>query len=190
MLKNITGKEALERLKAGNKKYVDNNVYQGDVSPRKRRNTFINGQTPYVVIISCSDSRVIPEVIFSAGLGELFTIRIAGNVIDKHQLGTIEYAVSHLGASLVVMMGHTHCGAVTAALTGHSNGYIQYVVDDIQAAIQGETDIDKACEKNVRYGVKLIQEALNHIEETVLTEVQVVGAVYDIETGHVHWLDN
>lgn len=64
MLKNITGKEALERLKAGNKKYVDNNVYQGDVSPRKRRNTFINGQTPYVVIISCSDSRVIPEVIF------------------------------------------------------------------------------------------------------------------------------
>ena len=96
MSNRIQAAEALLRLKAGNSQYVQSNSYTGDVSSAIRSNTAKNGQFPYAIVIACSDSRVIPEIIFSAGMGELFTIRVAGNVIDRHQLGSIEYAVSHL----------------------------------------------------------------------------------------------
>lgn len=113
MIKHITTTpaKALEKLKAGNASYIDAKVNSEDISQAKRTDTLVNGQKPYAIIITCSDSRVIPENIFMTGIGELFVIRIAGNVIDEHQLGSIEYAASHLGAPLIVVMGHTHCGA-------------------------------------------------------------------------------
>lgn len=113
----LTALNALERLKEGNKIYINSEKGAGDVSPQKRLFTSKNGQNPYAVIVSCSDSRVIPECIFSAGIGDLFVIRVAGNVIDNHQLGSIEYAVGHLGCNLVVVLGYTMCGAVGAAAT-------------------------------------------------------------------------
>ncbi len=111
MIKHITTTpaKALEKLKAGNARYIDAKVNSEDISQAKRTDTLVNGQKPYAIIITCSDSRVIPENIFMTGIGELFVIRIAGNVIDEHQLGSIEYAASHLGAPLIVVMGHTHC---------------------------------------------------------------------------------
>lgn len=111
MIKHITTTpaKALEKLKAGNARYIDAMVNSEDISQAKRTDTLVNGQKPYAIIITCSDSRVIPENIFMTGIGELFVIRIAGNVIDEHQLGSIEYAASHLGAPLIVVMGHTHC---------------------------------------------------------------------------------
>ena len=112
----VSASLALERLKAGNKNYIDAKKGSSDVSPEIRLETSKNGQKPYAIIISCSDSRVIPEYIFSAGIGELFVVRVAGNVIDNFQLGSIEYAAEHLGCKLVVALGHTQCGAVVSAM--------------------------------------------------------------------------
>ena len=96
---------------------------------------------------------MIPETIFSAGLGELFVIRVAGNVIDDHQLGSIEYAAGHLGSPVVVVLGHTHCGAVDAAINSDPEGYIKFITDEIKLAIGDETDDYKACCLNVKRSV-------------------------------------
>jgi carbonic anhydrase len=111
----MNAEEALERLKEGNRRYVGG-ADAGDVSASVREDKARNGQRPYAVVIACSDSRVIPETIFNAGIGDLFVIRVAGNVIDPHQLGSVEYAAAHLHCPLVLVLGHTGCGAVSAAL--------------------------------------------------------------------------
>lgn len=117
-------------------------------------------------------------------MGELFTIRVAGNVIDRHQLGSIEYAVSHLKSPLVVVLGHTHCGAVAATIAGEGDSHIQSITDKIHKAIGNETDDFTAASLNVKYAVTEILDAFRH---DGLEEEQVVGAVYDIETGDVCW---
>ena len=118
-----TAADAIYKLAAGNLKYLNAENGSGDISRRIRMSTWAKGQSPYAIIVTCSDSRVIPENIFSAGIGELFVIRLAGNIIDDHQLGSIEYAAGHLGCRLVVVLGHTHCGAVDAAINSESSGY-------------------------------------------------------------------
>lgn len=144
------------------------------------------GQHPYAIVICCSDSRVIPEQIFSADVGDLFVIRVAGNVLDNHQLGSIEYAAAHLGCKLIVMLGHTHCGAVDAALSGHTDGFISYITDDIREAIGDERDPLEAARLNVRHGVERIRnEFAGHPE---IEGISVRGALYDIETGSVEWI--
>ena len=119
-----------------------------------------------------------------AGIGELFVIRVAGNVIDNHQLGSVEYAASHLGCRLVVVLGHTHCGAIDAALHHDPEGYIKFVTDEISLAIGDETDALKACWKNVERSVSLIKDSLDIQKED---DVRILGAVYDIETGRVEF---
>ena len=160
----------------------------GDISRRIRLFTWTKGQSPYAIIVTCSDSRFIPENIFSAGIGELFVIRLAGNVIDDHQLGSIEYATGHLGRRLVVVLGHTHCGAVDAAIHHEPEGYIKYITDEIKKAIGDETDPYKASCLNVRHSVREIEKSLciHHIEEE--TGLRVVGAMYHIEDGSVEFL--
>ena len=160
----------------------------GDISRRIRLFTWTKGQSPYAIIVTCSDSRVIPENIFSAGIGELFVIRLAGNVIDDHQLGSIEYAAGHLGCRLVVVLGHTHCGAVDAAIHHEPEGYIKYITDEIKKAIGDETDPYKASCLNVRHSVREIEKSLciHHIEEE--TGLRVVGAMYHIEDGSAEFL--
>ena len=110
----VSADEAIKRLREGNARYLEAKTAQGNVSPQIRRSTFEEGQHPFAIVLACSDSRVIPEAIFSAGIGDLFTIRVAGNVVDNHQLGSVEYAESHLNCKLVVVLGHTGCGAVDA----------------------------------------------------------------------------
>ena len=160
----------------------------GDISRRIRLFTWTKGQSPYAIIVTCSDSRVIPENIFSAGIGELFVIRLAGNIIDDHQLGSIEYAAGHLGCRLVVVLGHTHCGAVDAAINQEPSGYIRYITDEIKKAIGDETDPYKASCLNVRHSVQEIEKSLciHNIEEE--TGLRVVGAMYHIEDGSVEFL--
>ena len=102
----------VERMIEGNSRYLTSIHSAGDVSPAMRLKTASEGQSPYAIVICCSDSRVLPESIFSAGIGELFVIRVAGNVLDRHQLGSIEYAAEHLGCKLILVLGHTGCGAV------------------------------------------------------------------------------
>ncbi|HAE45042.1 MAG TPA: carbonic anhydrase [Lachnospiraceae bacterium] len=179
--------DALERLKNGNKKYLEALKEIGDISPDIRRETCQNGQNPYALIITCSDSRVIPEAIFQAGIGDLFVIRVAGNVIDNHQLGSIEYAADHLGVKLIVVLGHTHCGAVDAAIAHDPAGYIKFITDEIKEAIGDTTDPYEASCLNVRHSIEAIESSLiiRHDEEEGL---KVIGAVYDIESGEVQFL--
>ena len=190
MIKHITisPKDALEKLKEGNKRYITAEFNTSDVSQLKREEALDKGQTPYAIIITCSDSRVIPENIFMTGIGELFVIRIAGNVIDEHQLGSIEYAASHLGAPLIVVMGHTHCGAVDAAINHDPEGYIKFITDKIKAAIGSETDPYKAACMNVKECEKEIEASLEIQEVEHLEGLKVIGAMYHLENGIVDFL--
>ncbi len=179
--------EILARLKSGNEKYVSAQKADGDVSQALRKDLMENGQHPYAVVVTCSDSRVVPEDIFSVGLGELFTIRVAGNVLGDNQLGSIEYGCGHLGSPVVVILGHTGCGAVGAAIEGGAGGYIKFITDAIMKVIGDEKDGYRASCLNVEAGVRQAREMLAHAHEC--ENVTVVGAVYDISDGHVEWLD-
>lgn len=180
--------EALERLKAGNERYLTAERCPGDISSRLRLYTAAHGQSPYAIVISCSDSRVIPESIFSAGLGQLFVIRVAGNVIDDHQLGSIEYAASHLGTPLILVLGHTRCGAVDAAINSDPEGYIKFITDEIKFAIGGEKDDYQACCLNVRHSIELIEHSLQIHSMEESEGLRVIGAVYHIDSGKVDFL--
>lgn len=186
---NMSAIKAVEKLKEGNEKYLETLNGMGDVSKGSRMRTYLHGQHPYAIVVTCSDSRVIPESIFSAGIGDLFVIRLAGNVIDDHQLGSIEYAAGHLGCRLIVVMGHTHCGAVDAAMNSDPEGYIKFITDEIKRAIGDEKDERRACEKNVWQSIQMIEHSLeiHHIEDEI--GLRVVGAMYDIETGKVEFME-
>lgn len=183
--KSIGADRAMARLIEGNKRYIDAQLPCGDISPEIRARTCREGQDPYAVIITCSDSRVIPECIFSAGIGELFIIRVAGNVIDKHQLGSVEYAVDHLGCRLVVVLGHTHCGAVGAALHDEPGGFVSSITDEIRRAVGDEKDERRACILNVERSARTISENIGACRDGT---VSVVGALYDIEDGRTEFL--
>ena len=172
-------KDLVEKLIAGNERYrqID------EAKLRLRVKLAEEGQHPYAIVICCSDSRVIPVQIFSAELGDLFVIRVAGNVLDRHQIGSVEYAAAHLGTELIVLLGHTGCGAVKAALGPDPGGYVKYITDDILEAVGEEKDPDKACLMNVRHGVeRLRRDFADHPE---IKNVKIVGAVYDIRSGQV-----
>lgn len=184
----ISATEVKKKLIEGNQKYLDAKAGTGDISKALRLQTAEQGQHPYAIVITCSDSRVIPESIFSAGIGDLFVIRVAGNVLDNHQLGSIEYAAEHLGTKLIVMLGHTRCGAVGAVLAGHSGGFIDYLLKDIALAIGDEKDAFKASCLNVQHGVQRIRHELkiHPIEDE--KGLEVIGAIYHIEDGTVEFL--
>lgn len=182
----ITAKDALAKLKEGNQKYLSAKTNPGDISPEIREKTTKEGQFPYAIVVTCSDSRVIPESIFCAGIGELFVIRVAGFVIDKHQLGSIEYAADHLGSPLVLVLGHTNCGAVGAALAteGHVDSCVGSIIDEVHKAIGGEKDPDKAVELNVKHSKAAVEKALGGT-----LPITVVGAVYHIDSGKVEFME-
>ena len=185
----MTPQEAVSRLQMGNKRYIASAQCIGDTSQSQREKTLSEGQNPYAVIVTCSDSRVIPESIFAAGIGDLFVIRIAGNVMDDHQLGSIEYAVEHLGCSLVVVLGHTHCGAVDAAMNHEPDGYIKFITDEIVKAIRDEKDEYRACCLNVLHSKAVIEASLQIQKDEREYGLMVIGAIYRLEDGTVEFLD-
>ena len=130
---------------------------------------------------------VIPEQIFGASIGDLFVIRVAGNVLDNHQIGSIEYAAEHLHCEHIVVLGHTGCGAVAAALSGGGEGFVRFITDDILGAIGEERDPDKACCLNVEHAVNRLRQAF--ADHPVIGTAVIEGAVYDIRTGKVRWLE-
>lgn len=176
--------ELIERLRAGNRR----SLAEDEASAALRLRTAEHGQQPYAIVIACSDSRVIPECIFAADIGELFVIRVAGNVLDRHQLGSIEYAAAHLHCPLILVLGHTGCGAVGAALNGGGEGYIQYITDEILLAVGEERDPDRACCLNVRHAVETVRRAFADHPEIPSADLDIRGAVYDIRSGEVRWL--
>ena len=180
----LTAQEALDKLKKGNQAYLAAACGTGDISPARRLDTAQNGQHPYAVIVACADSRVVPEAIFSAGLGELFVIRVAGNVVGSHELGSIEYALEHLGSRLVVVLGHTHCGAVDAAIRHEPDGHIRYLTDAVRRAIGEERDAKKASCLNAKFSAALIRDAFHH-DYPQDEGLEIRAALYDIESGSV-----
>ena len=163
-----------------------NRIYIESDDDSLRRYTAENGQHPYAIVVCCSDSRVIPERIFNSSVGDLFVIRVAGNVLDNHQIGSIEYAASHLKCEHILVLGHTGCGAVGAALSGGGNGFIKYITDDILDAIGDERDPDKACALNVMHAVDRLRREFEGHQE--IGKAVIEGAVYNIKSGEVEWL--
>lgn len=132
---SINAVKAKELLEQGNERYRAANANDGDIGPALRQSLYEQGQHPFATVITCSDSRVVPEHIFMAGLGQLFTVRVAGNIIGATQLASVVYGVEHLGTKLVVVLGHTGCGAVAAALQGDAEGCLHNLIGPIRKAI-------------------------------------------------------
>ena len=183
----MDAKEALQRLKEGNLQYIKACSNHGNISKTLREETFAKGQRPYAVILTCSDSRVVPEHIFMCGLGELFVIRVAGNIVTSTQLASVVYATSHLKSPLVVILGHTCCGAIKAAMAHEGHGCLSALIEPIEKAIGNESDDKKACELNINAS---LSELKGHPEVQDLMEdgVDILGALYDIKTGEVTFL--
>jgi carbonic anhydrase len=152
------------------------------------------GQHPIAIIVGCSDSRVAPEIVFDQGLGDLFVVRVAGNVVDDHAIGSIEYAVEHLHASLIVVLGHDRCGAVQAAISGDdAPGHIQSLVESIRPAVEAAKSepgdlLDNAINENVRRVVNQLQTSQPILGQEVQEgHLQVVGARYLLDGGSVRF---
>ena len=177
----------VERLLRGNRRYLAGEALAG-VSAAVRAFCAENGQRPYAIVVACSDSRVIPEQVFSAAVGELFVIRVAGNVLDEHQLGSIEYAAAHLRCPLILVLGHSGCGAVAAALSGHAEGYIRSITDEILLAAGDEREPEAVCRLNVLHAVERIRRAFAAHPEIPSAGLDILGAVYDLRSGVVEFL--
>jgi carbonic anhydrase len=196
----ITGNEALTLLKEGNARFAEGARTLPNTGSDRRLDTFANGQKPFVTILGCADSRVPPEHLFDAGIGDLFIIRVAGNVADTDEIGTVEYGVEHLGTPLLVVLGHGKCGAVTAVLKGdHVGGSIPALVDNIlPAAEKGKAEygsdfsdrlLNGTIELNVWQAIEDIFLGSAIVRELAEEgKLKVVGAVYDLDTGKVEWL--
>ncbi len=181
--------QALAALKRGNTRYLEASHAQGDISADTIEHLFSNGQHPYAVIVSCADSRVVPEHLFMTGLGELFTIRVAGNVIDKAAMASIVYACSHLHVKLVLVLGHTNCGAIEAAMEGTHSEALAPLTKPIARAIGDEKDPYVASALNVKAAICHIVS--NGELYTLMNNegLEVHGAVYHTHSGVVDFLD-
>ncbi|MFZ5641908.1 MAG: carbonic anhydrase [Bacillota bacterium] len=193
-----TAVEAKQLLIDGNNRFVAGNLATKDLSETKREDLKKNGQKPFAVIVSCSDSRVPPELLFDQGIGDLFIIRVAGNVVDPVAMGSIEYAVEHLGSPLIVVMGHEKCGAVKATVDGgEAPGSIGSIVAKIKPAVDkakaAGAAADQLAEKSADENVKLVMAevekspVIKHLMES--GKVSVVGAKYHIGGGQVEWFE-
>lgn len=178
----------IEFMTERNEAYVASEENEGDVSGEIRTETSENGQVPYVTVITCSDSRVPPEHIFQAGIGELFVIRTAGNVIGEFELGSVEYGAEHLGTQLILVLGHTGCGAVDATLSGGGHGNISSITDEIASCLPDDCSPSEAEILNVYNSIERIRGSHAIAELEKEGKVLVKGAIYDISTGEVSWL--
>ncbi len=198
--------EALEKLRQGNGRFINNVRGAEPILSQVRRADFVRGQSPFAVILGCSDSRVPAEIIFDQGLGDLFVIRVAGNVVAPSQIGSVEFALERFATPLVVVLGHTSCGGVGATLDVLRNRAqpgsrgVMSIVDRIRPAIEPllQTELadqpDALMRVSIRANVRASANQLRHgseIIERMVAErrVVVVGGVYDLATGEVEFFD-
>ena len=184
--------EALERLRAGNEAYLQAKNNTGDISNERIEELSRDGQAPYACIVTCADSRVVPEHIFMTGLGELFCIRVAGNVIGQMELASCVYAAEHLGVKLVVILGHTQCGAVASALEALAandmpQGALAPLLAGVCAGIGDERDPRAASVANAHAGVTIVAQDADIAHLASSQDVCVVPALYETETGRVEF---
>jgi carbonic anhydrase len=196
----VSPAEAISRLKEGNGRFTAGNPqHLGMTSEQaaKRRAELAKSQHPFAIILSCSDSRVPPEIVFDEGLGDLFIVRVAGNVLNDEGLGSIEYAVDILGARLIVVLGHQSCGAVDAAMKtvaakGKAPGHIQSLVTAIKPVVDStpKGDLETTIKANVKHVVDALRSSTPILKARVDSgDVQVIGGYYTLDTGAVTFLE-
>jgi carbonic anhydrase len=182
--------KALNRLNAGNKRFVSDQLAGGQ-KDKDRRRELTGGQYPYAIILSCADSRVIPELAFDAGLGELFVVRVAGNVANKSSIASIEYAVAHLGTKLIVVLGHEGCGAVSAAMAGGDNGpNLNTLTGYIQSSVAKGGDLAEVVANNAANSAEMLVSESKIIADAVANDnVQIVTGYYNLSSGKVDFTE-
>jgi len=188
----VAAADALARLKAGNQRFIAGKL-QHPHQDSKRRAELATSQRPFAIVLGCADSRTSPEVLFDQGLGDLFVVRVAGNILDNHVLGSIEYAVDHLGAQLIIVLGHQRCGAIQAAKEtldskAEAPAHINSIVTAIQPAVEATRGAD--VEATVKANVENVVQSLRSSEPVLKKEVEagaitVAGAYYNLDTGAV-----
>jgi carbonic anhydrase len=198
----IPAREALERLREGNRRFVSNTVDLDAKLDPVRRKALTAGQRPVAIVLGCSDSRVPAEIVFDQGLGDLFVIRVAGNIVAPSQVGSVEFAAEQFGTELVVVLGHSQCGAVLATVNemthqvGALSPNLRSIVDRIRPAVESLVDaglvpdiatlVDQAVRANVRASVDHLRHGSASLESLIGTgRLLVVGAEYSLETGEV-----
>ncbi|HSE62653.1 MAG TPA: carbonic anhydrase [Thermoanaerobaculia bacterium] len=202
----IPAREALERLREGNRRFASDSASRDGLTGPMRRNELTEGQEPFAIVLGCSDSRVPAEIVFDQGLGDLFVIRVAGNIVASSQVGSVEFAAERFGTRLVVVLGHSRCGAVLASLeelqqpTGQRSRNLRSIVDRVRPSVEAllatelRHDPDALVRQAVRANIRASANQLRHgseiLEELVRkTGLLIVGAEYSLETGVVDFFD-
>jgi carbonic anhydrase len=202
----IPAAEALERLRAGNERFVLERSRSGTASSGSRRSEVAAGQQPFAIILGCSDSRVPAEIVFDQGLGDLFVIRVAGNIVAPSQVGSVEFAAARYDTRLVVVLGHSQCGAVLATLeelqrpTENQSRNLRAIVDRVRHSVESllatnlrhhrEALIQQAVRANIRASVDHLRHGSEVLEQLIQDGgLRIVGAEYSLETGVVEFFD-
>ena len=190
---SISPERAIEMLKEGNQRFLERNELETDLHIQVNETS--GGQFPYAVVLSCIDSRVPVELVFDQGIGDIFSARVAGNIINEDILGSIEYACGVAGSKAILVLGHTKCGAVTSACKGVELGNITALLSKVKPAIaeiqerDGDINVEEVTKANVQQSIKEIRE-----NSTILADlenegkIKIVGAVYHVEDGRVSYL--
>ena len=202
----IPAREALERLREGNRRFASGVSSSSSLTSPARRGEVAAGQEPFAIILGCSDSRVPAEMVFDQGLGDLFVIRVAGNIVASSQVGSVEFAAARYGTRLVVVLGHSQCGAVQATLeelqqpTDNQSRNLRSIVDRVRPSVEAllatelRHDVDALMQQAVRANVRVSANHLRHgsevLEQLITREgLLIVGAEYSLETGIVDFFD-
>ena len=202
----ITARHALDRLRDGNRRFVAGVRSHEILTGQSRRSELANSQDPFAIILGCSDSRVPAELVFDQGLGDLFVIRVAGNIVASSQIGSVEFAAGRYGTRLVVVLGHSQCGAILATLeelqqpTGHQPGSLRSIVDRVRPSVEAllatslrhdpEALVRQAVRANIRASANHLRHGSEILERLIEKEgLLVVGAEYSLETGIVDFFD-
>ena len=199
-------REALERLRTGNRRFTSDTRSGAPLTNQRRRDEVAAGQEPFAIVLGCSDSRVPAEIVFDQGLGDLFVIRVAGNIVASSQIGSVEFAAGRYGTRLVVVLGHSQCGAILATLeelqqpTGHQPGSLRSIVDRVRPSVEAllatslrhdpEALVRQAVRANIRASANHLRHGSEILERLIEKEgLLVVGAEYSLETGIVDFFD-
>ena len=202
----IPAQEALERLREGNRRFASDVSSRDMLMSPTRRRMLMSGQEPFAIILGCSDSRVPAEIVFDQGLGDLFVIRVAGNIVAPSQVGSVEFAAARYATRLVVVLGHSQCGAVLATLeelqrrTENQSPNLHSIVDRVRPSVEGllETElrhdpealVRQAVRANIRASTNQLRHGSEILENLIREEgLMVVGAEYSLDTGVVHFFD-
>jgi carbonic anhydrase len=203
----ISAVDALNRLREGNRRFVSDEVSEDTLASREHRAGAATPQNPFAIILACSDSRVPTELIFDRGIGDLFVIRVAGNIVAPSQIGSIEYAAKQFGTRLVVVLGHSNCGAIIATLQelalkdSHRSPNLRAIVDRIRPAVEPVLDdnsdvedeavIGRCVRANVRASVEQLRHGSLILEQLIdAGDLKIVGAEYSIETGNIEFFED